>query len=75
MNLVLASLCALILLRSSLLRRRASFAPAVAVAAMAAVMSLFMSASNMINSLTEFVLLAVAIGGILGVILFALFKK
>lgn len=75
MNLVLAALCTLILLRSSLLRRRASFAPAAAVAAMAVVMSLFMSLSNMISSLTEFVVLAGSICVILGALLFALFKK
>lgn len=75
MNLILAALCATILLRSSLLRRRASFAPAVAVAAMAIVMSLYMSASNMISSLTEFALLGLAIVALLGGILFALVKK
>lgn len=75
MNLILAALCATILLRSSLLRRRASFAPAVAVAAMAIVMSLYMSASNMISSLTEFALLGLVIVTLLGGILFALVKK
>ena len=75
MNLILAALCATILLRSSLLRRRASFAPAVAVAAMAIVMSMYMSASNMISSLTEFALLGLAIVALLGGILFALVKK
>lgn len=75
MNLILAALCATILLRSSLLRRRASFAPAVAVAAMAIVMSMYMSASNMISSLTEFALLGLAIVTLLGGILFALVKK
>ena len=57
MNLVLAVLCACILLRSSLLRRRASFAPAIAVGAMAVVMALFMSGSNMIKSITGFAIL------------------
>lgn len=75
MNLILAALCATILLRSSLLRRRTSFAPAVAVAAMAVVMSLFMSTSNMISSVTDFLLLTLAILAILGGILFVLFKK
>lgn len=75
MNLILAALCATILLRSSLLRRRASFAPAIAVAAMAIAMSLFMSTSNMISSVTEFLLLALAILAILVGILFVLFKK
>lgn len=75
MNLILAALCAAILLRTSLLRRRASFAPAVAVAAMAAVMALFMSASNMIGSLTQFVLLAAGQIILLGIILAILYKK
>ena len=75
MNLILAALCALILLRSSLLRRRASFAPAVAVGAMAAVMALFMSATNMIGSLTELGLMALAQMVALAGIMIALSKK
>lgn len=57
MNIVLALLCATILLRSSLLRRRTSFAPAVAVGAMAGVMALYMSGSNMVSSMTDLVIL------------------
>jgi len=75
MNIILAALCATILLRSSLLRRRASFAPAVAVAAMAVVMAAFMSASNMLTSFTDFVILGGAIGLLLIVILVALYRK
>ena len=75
MNLVLAALCTLILLRSSLLRRRASFAPAIAVASMAVVMAAFMSASNMVSSVTQFALLGVAIFTVLGGIVFALYRK
>lgn len=75
MNLILAALCATILLRTSLLRRRASFAPAVAVAAMAAVMALFMSASNMIGSLTQLAGLAIMQLVLLIFILVVLFKK
>ena len=75
MNLVLAALCAVILLRTSLLRRRASFAPAMAVAAMAVAMAAFMSMSNMLDSLTDFLLLALGVFVVLGGILFALFKK
>lgn len=75
MNLILAALCACILLRSSLLRRRASFAPVVAVVAMAVAMSVFMTASNMIGSLTEFGLLAIAQLITLAIILFILFKE
>ncbi len=58
MNLILAALCVCVLLRSSLLRRRASFAPAMAVGLMAVVMALFMSGSNMITSITGFAVLA-----------------
>ena len=75
MNLVLAALCAMILLRSSLLRRRASFAPAVAVASMAGIMGLYMSLSNMISSLTGFGLLAIGIAVLFGGILMVLVKK
>lgn len=75
MNLVLAALCAVILLRSSLLRRRASFAPAIAVAAMAVVMATFMSASNMVSSITQFIALGAVILATLAGILFALYKK
>jgi lipopolysaccharide export system permease protein len=75
MNLILAALCAMILLRSSLLRRRASLAPAIAVLAMASAMAAFMTASNMITSLTELGLLALAQGLALTGILFALFRR
>ena len=75
MNLVLAILCATVLLRSSLLRRRTSFAPAIAVASMAVVMSLFMSASNMLDSVTDFVLLAGAVFALIGIMLYILCKK
>ena len=75
MNIILAALCTVILLRTSLLRRRASMAPALAVAAMAVTMSLFMSASNIIGSLTAFGLLTLTLFIALGGILFILFKK
>ena len=61
MNLILAVLCTLILLRSSLLRRRASFAPAMAVIAMAAIMASYMSISNMVTSLTDLILVAIGV--------------
>lgn len=75
MNLILALLCTVILLKSSLLRRRASFAPALAVLAMAAVMSLFMAASNMLESLIDFLLLACAQFFMLIMLLRNLYKK
>lgn len=75
MNLILAALCTMILLRSSLLRRRTSFAPVIAVAAMAGTMGLFMTASNIVTNLTELCILALAQGLVLFGILFALFRK
>jgi len=75
MNLILAALCLAILLRSSLLRRRASFAPAMAVGAMAVVMALFMSASNMMSSLTDFGVLTLGVLVALGLTMFGLCRK
>ena len=75
MNLILAALCLTILLRSSLLRRRASFAPAASVGAMAVVMATFMSATNMMDSITDFAVLAVSQVVLLAIILGALYKK
>ena len=75
MNLILTVLCTLVLLRSSLLRRRASFAPALAVAAMAVVMAGFMSASNMVTSLTDFGILALVQMAVLIILVFALYRK
>ena len=75
MNLILAALCLAILLRSSLLRRRASFAPVMSVVAMAVVMAAFMSATNMMDSITDFVVLFIVQIIILGVVLGALYKK
>ena len=75
MSLILAALCAVILLRSSLLRRRASFAPTIAVGAMAGTMALYMSLSNMVASLTGFGMLTIGLVIFLGVILAILAKK
>ncbi len=75
MNLILAALCATILLRSSLLRRRTSFAPAIAVAAMGATMAIYMTATNMLDSVTDLVMLGAGLVVLLGIILFILNKK
>ena len=75
MNIILAALCLAILLRSSLLRRRASFAPAMAVGAMAVVMAIFMSATNMMDSLTDFGVLTLGVGGAMLLALFGLCRK
>ena len=75
MNLILAALCATILLRTSLLRRRTSFAPMVAVGAMAGVMGVYMSLSNMVTSLTGFGMLAIGLVMFLVGLLAILAKK
>ena len=75
MNLVLALLCVTILLRSSLLRRRTSFAPAIAVLAMSVVMASFMSLSSMLDNGTHFRLLALGQFVLLGIITIVLVKK
>ena len=75
MNIILAALCLAILLRSSLLRRRASFAPAAAVGTMAVVMAIFMSATNMMNSLTDFGILLIGVMIAMFLSIFALYRK
>jgi lipopolysaccharide export system permease protein len=75
MNLILATLCATILLRTSLLRRRTSFAPMVAVGAMAGVMGVYMSLSNMVTSLTGFGMLSIGLVMFLVGLLAILAKK
>ena len=75
MNLILAIVCTLILLRSSLLRRRASFAPAMAVLAMAAIMATYMSVSNMLTSLTDLFLIAIGVFALLLILIGLLLKK
>ena len=75
MNIILAALCLAILLRSSLLRRRASFAPAMAVGSMAVVMAVFMSAMNMMSSITDFVWMTFGVVVTLIVSVFLLCRK
>ena len=75
MNLILAIVCTLVLLKSSLLRRRASFAPAMAILAMAVIMAAYMSASNMVSSLTDVGIIAIGIFIVLGSLLGLLLKK
>lgn len=75
MNLILAIVCTLILLRSSLLRRRVSFAPAFAVLAMAAIMAAYMSMSNMIYTLTDWLFMVVGVFVFLFVLIGLLLKK
>ena len=75
MNLILTIVCTLILLRTSLLRRRASFAPAMAVLSMAAIMAIYMSVSNMVNSLTDVGLVAIGVFMLLFTLIGLLLKK
>ena len=75
MNLVLAVICLTILLRSSLLRRRTSFAPAFAVLAMSVVMASFMSLSSMLATQTDLILLGVGQIVLLGITIILLVRK
>lgn len=75
MNLILAIVCTLVLLKSSLLRRRASFAPAMAILSMAVIMAIYMSASNMATSLTDIGLIAIGVFIVLFGLLGLLIKK
>lgn len=75
MNLILAIVCTTILLRTSLLRRRASFSPALAVLAMAILMTLYMTSANMLLAWNDFYILACAIFGFLVLTLVVLCKK
>ncbi len=75
MNFILAALCLAILLRSSLLRRRTSFAPALSVVAMSVVMAAFMSASNMLETTAHLFILGGVQFIVLGIIMAVLLKK
>ncbi len=75
MNFILVAICLAILLRSSLLRRRTSFAPAISVIAMAGVMAVFMSMSNMLISINDFWLMGGGIAIVLGITMVVLLRK
>jgi lipopolysaccharide export system permease protein len=75
MNLILTLVCVLILLKSSLLRRRASFAPAIAVLSMAGIMAMYMSASNMVSSITDLAFVAIGVFSVLIILIGLLIKK
>ncbi len=75
MNLILAIVCTLILLKTSILRRRTSFAPAMAVVAMGAIMATYMTLSNSVSSLTDVGLLGCMVFGLLFVLIGLLLKK
>jgi hypothetical protein len=57
------------------LRRRASFAPAVAVLSMAAIMAVYMSTSNMVATLTDIVFVALGVFLMLVILMGLLLKK
>lgn len=75
MNLVLTLVCVLVLLKSSLLRRRASFAPALAVVLMACIMAMYMSTSNMVSSITDCIFVAMGVFVMLLILIGLLIKK
>lgn len=75
MNLILAIVCCLVLLKTSLLRRRTSFAPAIAVLFMAVIMSSYMSVSNMVDSMTDVGLVAIGVMVVLMGLIGLLIKK
>ncbi len=75
MNLILAVVCATILLKTSVLRRRASLSPAAAVLAMAVLMTLYMTSANMLADWGDFYILAIGIFGCLLLAMVILYKK
>ncbi len=75
MNLILAIVCATILLKTSLLRRRASLSPALAVLAMAVIMTLYMTSANMLETSHDFYMLAFGVFAMLGASLVVLRRK
>jgi lipopolysaccharide export system permease protein len=75
MNFILAAICVTILLRTSLLRRRTSFAPAATVLAMSVIMASFMSLSSMLSGMNELMLLGLGQLVITGIIMFILLRK
>lgn len=75
MNLILAIVCTAVLLKTSLLRRRASFSPALAVLLMAILMTLFMTSANMLASWRDFYIFAAGIVVVMVISGVILYKK
>lgn len=75
MNFILVAICLAVLLRSSLLRRRTSFAPAISVIAMGAVMAVFMTLSNMLTGIVDFWFLGGGIVLLMCITMVILFRK
>lgn len=75
MNFILAAIALAILLRSSLLRRRTSFAPAFAVLTMSVIMATFMSVSGTLETINQLIALGGVQVALMGIIIFALARK
>ncbi|MBQ6027743.1 MAG: LptF/LptG family permease [Alphaproteobacteria bacterium] len=75
MNFILVAICLAVLLRSSLLRRRTSFAPAISVLCMGGVMAVFMTLSNMLTGIVDFWLLGGGIVLLMCITMVILFRK
>ena len=75
MNFILVAICLAVLLRSSLLRRRTSFAPAISVLCMGGVMAAFMSLSNMLTGAFDLWLMGGGIALILVITMVILLRK
>ncbi len=75
MNFILVAICLAVLLRSSLLRRRTSFAPAVSVLCMGGVMAAFMSLSNMLAGAFDLWLMGGGIALVLCITMVILLRK
>ncbi len=75
MNLILAIVCTTILLKTSILRRRASLSPALAVLAMAVIMTIYMTSANMLATMYDFWILTIGVFAVLGASILMLRKK
>ena len=75
MNFILAAVCLAILLRSSLLRRRTSFAPAISVVAMGGIMAAFMSLSNMLVGIADLLWMGCGIVFVMVITMVILLRK
>lgn len=75
MDIIFVLIAALVMLKTSLLRRRISFSPLVATASMGVAMGLFMTFSGIIGSLFGLTVLAGVEFIVIGVLTLMLFKK
>ena len=75
MDMIFVLIAALVMLKTSLLRRRISLSPLVATASMATAMGLFMTFSGIVSSFFGLAVLATIEFTVIGVLTFILFKK